>query len=200
LRKAAPSPYNASAKHPLFVGFEASVSTFALDQIQAQIPNALVERYSDKTGGAWGVILPARMADVAKLLKEKLGFRLFVSMDAVDRLHLPDFDPTSRFEVLYFFRNIDRGAHLHLKVFASEADEIASIRRIYQGAAWAERFVWDFYGVRFAGGEHRRMLMYDEFEGHPLRKDYPLRGRQPLIPERPLEDIYRGPGTNGVSE
>ncbi len=43
------------------------------------------------------------------------------------------------------------------------------------------------------------MLMYEEFKGHPLRKDYPLRGRQPLIPERPIKDIFRGPGTNGVA-
>ena len=40
--------------------------------------------------------------------------------------------------------------------------------------------------------------MYEEFQGHPLRKDYPLRGRQPLVRERPIEDIFRGPGTNSM--
>mgnify|MGYP007112275347 FL=1 len=43
------------------------------------------------------------------------------------------------------------------------------------------------------------MLLYEEFVGHPLRKDYGLRERQPLIPEKPIRDIFRGPGTNGVS-
>jgi NADH-quinone oxidoreductase subunit C len=43
----------------------------------------------------------------------------------------------------------------------------------------------------------RRLLMYDEFVGWPLRKDYPLRGRQPLVPEREVKDIYRGPGPSG---
>jgi NADH-quinone oxidoreductase subunit C len=43
------------------------------------------------------------------------------------------------------------------------------------------------------------MLTYEEFKGHPLRKDYDLRARQPLTPERPIKDIFRGPGTNGVA-
>ena len=61
------------------------MSMFALDQIQAQIPQAIVERYKDRPGDAWGVIAREHIVAVVKLLKEKLGFRLFVSMDAVDR-------------------------------------------------------------------------------------------------------------------
>jgi NADH-quinone oxidoreductase subunit C len=145
------------------------------------------------------VLNPPEVAAVAQLLKHKLGFRLFLSMDAVDRLQLAPEEQRPRFEVLYFFRNIERGEHLRLKVQVDEGQEIPSIAKIYQGAAWAERFVWDFYGVVFAGGEKRRMLMYEEFVGHPLRKDYPLRGRQGLTPERSISDPFRGPGTNGTS-
>lgn len=176
------------------------MSTFALDQIQAQLPQALVQRYEDRTGAPWGVIGRESMAMVAELLKQKLGFRLFLSMDAVDRLALEPEEQHPRFEVLYFFRNLERGEHLRLKVLVDDGEEIPSIAKIYQGAAWGERFVWDFYGVVFAGGEKRRMLMYEEFVGHALRKDYPLRGRQGLVPERPLEDLYRGPGTNRSDE
>ena len=176
------------------------MSTFALDQIQAQLPSALVERYVDRTGAAWGVVNPQHIADVATLLKERLGFRLFISMDGVDRLHLPPEQQDPRFEVVYFFHNLDRKEHVRLKLRVNEADEVPTIRHIYQGAAWSERLVWDFYGVTFKGGERRRMFMYEEFKGHPLRKDYPLRGRQPLTAERPLKDIYRGPGTNGVAD
>lgn len=176
------------------------MSTFALDQIQAQIPQALAERYVDRTGAAWGVIARDHIAAVATLLKEKLGFRLFISMDAVDRLHLEPQEQDPRFEVLYFLKNIERNEHVRLKVRVNEGEDIPTIMKIFEGAEWAERFVWDFYGVVFAGGVKRRMLMYDEFQGHALRKDYPLRGRQDLIPARPIKDIFRGPGTNGVQD
>ncbi len=173
------------------------MSTFALDQIQSQLPDALVERFTDRSGGAWGIVKPARIAEVAKLAKEQLGFRLFVSMDGVDRLHLPPEQRSPRFEVLYFFKNVDRNEHLSLKVLVDEGQDLPTISSVYQGAAWSERLVWDFYGVRFTGHPNlKRMFMYESFEGHPLRKDYPLRGRQPLVPERSIKDIFRGPGTN----
>ena len=175
------------------------MSTSALDSIQAQLPHAVAERYTDRTGAHWGVIKPEHMADVAKMAKEQLGFRLFISMDGVDRLHLPPEQQEPRFEVVYFLKNVERNEHLNLKVLVNEGQPIASIRHVYQGANWAERLTWDFYGVQFAGhGDLRRMLTYPEFVGHALRKDYPLRGRQALIPERPIKDIFRGPGTNGV--
>lgn len=174
------------------------MSTFALDQIQAQVPDALVERYTDRTGAVWGVVRPNKIRDVAKVLKERLGFRLFLSMDAVDRLLLPPEEQDPRFEVVYFLKNIERNEHMRLKVRVNDGEEVDSIRPVYQGADWAERLVWDFYGVVFKGhGDLRRMLTYEEFKGHPLRKDYPLRGRQPLVHERPIKDIFRGPGTNG---
>jgi NADH-quinone oxidoreductase subunit C len=176
------------------------VSTFALDQLQAQLPHALVERYQDRAQGSWGVIAPPAMAEVATLLKTRLSFRLFLSMDAVDRLHLNPPENQPRFEVLYFLHSVERNEHLRLKVRVDEDQSIPTISRVYQGAAWAERFVWDFYGVIFAGGEQRRLLMYEEFVGHALRKDYPLRGRQGLIPERPIQDLFRGPGTSGVQD
>jgi NADH-quinone oxidoreductase subunit C len=176
------------------------VSTFALDQIEAQLPHALTERFVDRTGDPWGVVAKERIVEVAKLLKEKLGFRLFISMDAVDRLHLEPHEQDPRFEVLYFLRNVERNELVRLKVRVNEGEDVPSIMKVYQGAEWGERFVWDFYGVVFAGGVKRRILMYEEFVGHPLRKDYPLRGRQGLIPERPIKDIFRGPGTNGVQD
>ncbi len=176
------------------------MSTFALDQIQAQLPQALTERYTDRAGGAWGVVAKEHIVEVAKLLKEKLGFKLFISMDAVDRLELPAEEQNPRFEVLYFLKNIERNEHARIKVRVNEGEDIPTIMKVFQGAEWGERFVWDFYGVVFAGGIKRRILMYEEFVGHPLRKDYPLRGRQNLVPERPIQDIFRGPGTNGVQD
>ena len=105
-----------------------------------------------------------------------------------------------RFEVVYFLNSLSRREHVRLKVRVNESQEIPTLTSVFKGANWWERFVWDFYGVRFAGHpDLRRVLLYEEFQGHPLRKDYALRDRQPLIPERPIKDIFRGPGTSGVS-
>jgi NADH-quinone oxidoreductase subunit C len=63
--------------------------------------------------------------------------------------------------------------------------EVASIADVYPSANWMEREVWDMYGVRFPGHpDLRRILLYEEFQGHPLRKDYPKERRQPLIGPR----------------
>ncbi len=175
------------------------MSTYAVDQIAARLPGAIVERYVDRPGDTWAVIAKEHIVAVVEAVKA-LSFTQFISMDAVDRLHLPPEEQSPRFEVLYFFRSVERNEEVRLKVRVDEDEDVPSIINVYKGAEWGERFVWDFYGVNFAGGVKRRILMYEEFVGHPLRKDYPLRGRQPLTPERQIKDIFRGPGTNGVQD
>jgi NADH-quinone oxidoreductase subunit C len=177
------------------------LSKFALDQVQAALPEAISERYTDRAGGEWAVVKPERIRDVAAKLKSaaELQFRLFLSIDCVDRLQLTDNEP--RFEVVYFLHSLLRNAHVRLKVRLTEDHpEVPSITPVYQGANWWERLTWDFYGIRFVGHpDLRRVLLYEEFVGHPLRKDYGLRDRQPLLAERPIKDLFRGPGTSGVS-
>jgi NADH-quinone oxidoreductase subunit C len=176
------------------------VSKFALDRVSARLPEAFSGRYLDRTGGEWAVVRPDSIREVVSELKNnpELDFKLFLSMDCVDRLMLPENDP--RFEVIYLLFSIHRNEHVRLKVRVSEdKPEVPTITSVFQGANWYERFCFDFYGIRFAGHpDLRRILMYDEFKGHPLRKDYALRERQPLVPERPIKDIFRGPGTSGV--
>jgi NADH-quinone oxidoreductase subunit C len=176
------------------------LSKFALDKISERFPQAFHERYVDRATDEWAVIQPGSIRDVLAHLKDspELDFKLFGSMDAVDRLHLNN--PKPRFEVVYFLYSIKRSEHVRLKVRVDEGEEIPSATPIFQGANWWERLIFDFYGVRFSGHpDLRRILLYEEFKGHPLRKDYPMRQRQPLIPERPIQDIFRGPGTSGVA-
>ena len=182
------------------MSMSSSLSTFAFDKVSAKFPQAILERYADRTGGNWLVVKPDHLREVMSELKNdpELDFKLFLSIDGVDRLQLPQSTP--RFEVVYFLKSIKRSEWARVKVRVEEGQEIPSITSIYQGANWWERLVWDFYGIRFTGHpDLRRILTYEEFKGHPLRKDYPLRERQPLIPERPIRDIFRGPGTSGVS-
>ncbi len=88
-----------------------------------------------------------------------------------------------RFDVVYHFYSTAHNHRLRLKVPLALADLVVdSLSSLWAGANWFEREVWDMFGIRFTDHPNlRRLLLYDEFRGHPLRKDYPVRRRQPLI-------------------
>jgi NADH-quinone oxidoreductase subunit C len=102
---------------------------------------------------------------------------------------IPDQDPwpgppgPARFVVVYHLFSLSRKHRLRLEVPVEEADaEVESVTSVWAAADWLEREVWDMFGIRFRGHANlKRILMYDEFVGHPLRKDYPVNKRQPLI-------------------
>lgn len=102
---------------------------------------------------------------------------------------IPDEDPwpgppdQSRFAVVYHFYSMVHKHRLRLVVPVEEADaEVDSLTSLWPGANWLEREVWDMFGIAFVGHPGlKRILMYEGFEGHPLRKDYPVKKRQPLI-------------------
>ena len=91
--------------------------------------------------------------------------------------------PSARFEVVYHFYSHALKHRFRLKVPVEEgAAEVDSLTSLWASADWFEREVWDMYGIRFRGHPNlKRILMYSQFEGHPLRKDYPVNRRQPLI-------------------
>lgn len=92
-------------------------------------------------------------------------------------------DDEYRFEVVYHLYSITQNRRLRLKVPLTEADPVVdSVATVWRSANWFEREVWDMFGVRFTGHPNlKRLLMYEPFDGHPLRKDYPVTKRQPLI-------------------
>jgi len=91
-------------------------------------------------------------------------------------------DP-SRFAVVYHFYSMAHKHRLRLVVPVEEGvAEVDSLTSLWPGANWLEREVWDMFGIVFRGHpDLKRILMYEGFEGHPLRKDYPVKKRQPLI-------------------
>lgn len=111
----------------------------------------------------------------------ELDFDMLVDLTAVDYL-----GRTPRFEVVYHFLSLSRNHRLRVKIRVPESDaRVHSLVGIWKSANWMEREVWDFFGIRFDGHpDLRRILMYEEFKGHPLRKDYPFDKRQPLTEER----------------
>ena len=110
-----------------------------------------------------------------------------LALDALTDLTAVDYLPREpRFEVVYQLNSITHHHRLRVKAGVPGSDpQIASASSLWNAALWAEREVWDMFGIRFVGHpDLRRILMYPEFEGHPLRKDYPVNKRQPLVPER----------------
>jgi NADH-quinone oxidoreductase subunit C len=105
---------------------------------------------------------------------------------------IPDHDPwpgpatkesSARFAVVYHFFSLSLKHRLRLEIPLDEADaEVESLTPLWASADWLEREVWDMFGIHFRGHPNlKRILMYEEFVGHPLRKDYPVNKRQPLI-------------------
>jgi NADH-quinone oxidoreductase subunit C len=124
-------------------------------------------------------------------------FEQLLDVTAVDYL-----GRTPRFEVVYQLHSLTRRHRLRLKVTVDEGDAVVpSAAAVWKSALWAEREVFDLFGIRFAGHpDLRRILMYPGFEGHPLRKDYPLMRRQPLIAERdPIAEPWFPP-RSGTSD
>jgi NADH-quinone oxidoreductase subunit C len=100
--------------------------------------------------------------------------------------HAPGAPGAARFVVVYHFFSLPLKHRLRLEVPIKQDDgvdpEVDSVTSLWAGADWLEREVWDMFGIRFRGHPGlKRILMYEEFVGHPLRKDYAVNKRQPLI-------------------
>lgn len=121
----------------------------------------------------------------------QLKFNLFLSVTAVDYFDSESFSerPDERFEVVYHLLSLESLCRIRIRVPVSESEPyLPSVCDIWPGANFMEREVWDMYGIKFEGHPNlKRILMYEEFQGFPLRKDYPLQGKQPRIPLRAPE-------------
>ena len=133
-------------------------------------------------GDDTAVIQPESIVAVATCLKNDpdLDYNFLMDLSAVDCLYL---GTAHRFEVVYHFFSLSKKRRIRIKVpLSGKSPELDSIASLWAGADWYEREVWDMFGVKFRGHPNlKRILMYEEFEGHPLRKDYPIRKRQPLV-------------------
>ena len=97
-----------------------------------------------------------------------------------------------RFEVVYQVVSLKGGGRLRVRVPVPEEDAaVESLTPLWKGANFLEREVWDLFGIRFIDHpDLRRVLLYEEFQGHPLRKDYPVNLWQPRVPERAVAGTF----------
>jgi NADH-quinone oxidoreductase subunit C len=157
-----------------------------IDLVQKKFPDAVLATHS-RLGNDTVVLDRDHLLDVARFLAEDDATKMNLLRDvtAVDYLHrMP------RFEVVYILYSIEHKHMLTLRVPLDEDDvKLPTVSSVWGVASWLEREVFDMYGMIFTGHpDLRRVLMYEEFEGHPLRKDYATQASQPrtelLAPER----------------
>ncbi len=151
----------------------------ALAWLKEEFPDAVSE-VSFPQGDATAIVLPESLIRVMDFLKNdlRLRFNMLVDITAVDYL-----GNQPRFEVVYHLLSLSLQQRLRIKVRVADGNPVVdSLTSLWGAANWLEREVWDMFGIRFTGHpDLRRILLYEEFQGHPLRKDYPIRKRQPLI-------------------
>jgi len=136
---------------------------------------------------------------IIKRLKEdpNYDFKVLTDETAVDYQ-----DKEPRFEVVYILSNFDKNWRIRLKVPLSEKDlTVDSAVSLFEAANWFEREIMEFFGIDFKDHpDKRKLFLYDEFKGHPLRKDYPYNKRQPLIEylEVGMSERNHYPGERGA--
>lgn len=152
----------------------------------------LQARFADKIlavdsfcGDDEATVAPADWVEVARFLRDdpECAMNHFIDITAVD---YPEREPEiPRFDVLLFLRSLAKNHRVRLKTRVRDAEPLDTLTTVWTGADWTEREVWDLFGIKFRGHpDLRRIMMYEEFVGHPLRKDYPITKTQPLIPYR----------------
>lgn len=132
----------------------------------------------------------AGLRESFRLLKAdaEIDFDFLSDITAVDYWHKKE----PRFEVVYQILSQRRRRRLRVRVPVPENDPaVESLTPLWHGANFLEREVWDLFGIRFIDHpDLRRILLYDEFVGYPLRKDYPVNMVQPRVPELAVEGTF----------
>jgi NADH-quinone oxidoreductase subunit C len=140
------------------------------ESIDATLPGAVLDRHSFR-GDQTIVVGRERLLEVVDFIFGE-GFQQLMDVTAVDG-HQRD----PRFDVVYHFLNLTSQERLRLKVRVADGEAVPTLTARFKSADWSEREVMDMFGIVFEGHpDPRRLLMWEDFPGHPLRKDFPLDG------------------------
>ena len=168
---APPAPVKPAA--PPKVDLKAPVDSAALKALQERFPQAVLE-VSFHAGETTVLLRKEDLLEVCRFLKEEPD----LGMDYLSNLCGVDFpDREQRFEVVYHLFSVSRHLRINLKVRAAEGESVPSVTGVWRTANWHEREAFDLLGIPFEGHpDLRRILLSDEWQGHPLRKEYPVKG------------------------
>jgi NADH-quinone oxidoreductase subunit C len=137
--------------------------------------------------GDWTIIVPAaQLLEVARHLRDAPG----AAFDLCSDVTATDWPPrlTGRFDVVYVLYSTRHRHRVRVKTIVAESQPLPSVTAVWPAANWLEREIYDMFGVNFAGHpDRRRILMPEDWQGYPQRKDYPLEGPGELLMENPLD-------------
>jgi NADH-quinone oxidoreductase subunit C len=154
----------------------------AVERVKDRFPSEVLRDHAAH-GDHTLVVRRERIVDICRFLKEtpELAFEMLTDECGVDRLLHPE--KVERFEVVLHLYSLTHNHRVRLRVVVPEGDpSMPTLTGLWKGADWFEREIWDMYGIKFPGHpDLRRLLLYDQFQGHPLRKDYPITKRQPIV-------------------
>lgn len=162
------------------------MAQIVLDRLKEKFSTAEVIETGSQHGNEWARVERKAWREVCEFLRNDsvTNMDMFVDLTCVDR-----FVREPRFDVVLHVYSLAKKHRLRLYCGVPEEDPtIDTVVALWAGANWFEREAFDLYGVRFKGHpDLRRILMYPEFVGHPLRKDYPKEKRQPLVRRDPVK-------------
>ncbi len=139
--------------------------------VENRVPGGIIGA-SVASDGVVFEIAASHLLAVSETLRYQSGFERLSGITGVDW-----WPREPRFEVVYFLHSIERNARLRFVVRLSEEEEIDSLTPVWRAANWYEREIFDLFGIRFRNHPNlERILMPADWEGHPLRKDYPIHG------------------------
>ena len=143
-----------------------------VSELAAAYPRSCWRRWS--MAGQVTVVIPTERAlEVFRACADRLGYDYLVDCTAVDWKERPE----GRFDVVWWLHRHRDECRLRLKVKVADGVEVATATTVWKTANWMEREVWDMFGIRFAGHPNlERILTWEGFNGHPLRKDFPVEG------------------------
>ena len=148
----------------------------------ATIIETVLTPSSDKVDMPSFIIKKDGMIEFLSSLKEKHGFNFLSDYTATDEENHP------RFFLVIHLMSMETKARIRVKIKIGENEKAPTLIPIWEGANWAEREIYDMFGIQFEGHpDLRRILMDMRWEGHPLRKDYPLQGYQIFLTPEPLD-------------
>ncbi|HVZ86921.1 MAG TPA: NADH-quinone oxidoreductase subunit C [Polyangia bacterium] len=162
------------------------MAQIVLDRLAAQFTGGEILESGTSHGDEWARVRRDAWIAVATFLRDDPATKMemFIDLTGVDRLGMRGGTPEGpRFDVVVHLYSVSHKHRIRLYGGVTEEDPtIDTLVGVWEGANWYEREAYDLYGVRFKGHpDLRRILMYPEFVGHPLRKDYPKEKRQPLV-------------------